>query len=120
MNYNITDAELVIMKIIWKDGDVKAMDIARIAGELRGWEKNTVYTMITRLIKKGIVERIEPGYVCHALVDEETYRKSESKNVVNKLFSGSFGLFARAFMDKNKLTNTALLSILSERSCGDK
>ena len=61
--------------------------------------------MITRLIKKGIVERIEPGYVCHALVDEETYRKSESKNVVNKLFSGSFGLFARAFMDKNKLTN---------------
>ncbi len=104
MNYSITDAELVIMKIIWSEGDTKAMDIARIAGELRGWEKNTVYTMITRLTKKGIIERIEPGYICHALVDEETYRRSESRGIVEKLFSGSFGLFARAFMEENKLS----------------
>ena len=105
MTNNITDAELVIMDIIWDGGDTKAMDIARIAGELRGWEKNTVYTMITRLTKKGIVERIEPGYVCHALVDRETYQKSESKNVVNKLFRGSLSLFARAFLEENKLSD---------------
>jgi len=106
MNYSITDAELVIMKIIWKEGDIKAMHIARMAGELRGWEKNTVYTMITRLQNKGVIQRINPGYICHALVDEETYRRSESRSIVDKLFDGSFGLFARTFMEENKLSGS--------------
>jgi len=52
----------------------------------------------------GVIQRINPGYICHALVDEETYRRSESRSIVEKLFSGSFGLFARAFMEENKLS----------------
>ena len=106
MDHRITDAELVIMELIWNGENVKAIEIANKAKELRGWEKNTTYTMITRLIKKGIIERVEPGYVCKALVDKETVRREESRDIVNKLFHGSLGMFARAFINDNKLTES--------------
>lgn len=106
MDRRLTDAELVIMEIIWGGENVKAIEVANLAKEKRGWEKNTTYTMITRLIKKGIIERVEPGYVCKALVDKETVRREESRDLVNKLFHGSLGMFARAFIDENKLSES--------------
>ena len=106
MDHRLTDAELVIMEIIWSGDDVKAIDVANLAKEKRGWEKNTTYTMITRLIKKGIIERVEPGYVCKALVDKETVRREESREIVDKLFHGSLSMFARAFVNERKLTES--------------
>ena len=104
MDYKLTDAELTLMNIIWDGGEVKAIEVARQAGEEKGWKKNTVYTMLSRLIDKGIVERREPGFVCVPLIDRETVSRAESVSVVDKFFEGSLSLFARAFVREKKLT----------------
>ena len=80
------------------------MDVAKKAGDEKGWKKNTVYTMLSRLIDKGIVERRESGFMCTALVDRETVSRAESIGVVDKFFDGSLSLFARAFVREKKLT----------------
>ncbi len=104
MEYKLTDSELTLMNIIWNGGEVKAVDIAEIAGKQKGWKKNTVYTMLTRLIEKKLIERREPGFVCIPLIDKETVGLSESVGVVQKFYNGSLSLFARAFVRENKLT----------------
>lgn len=56
------DGELNVMELLWSNKELAAKDIAKIIKEYIGWEKNTTYTVIKRLIDKGAVERIEPGF----------------------------------------------------------
>ena len=104
MEYKLTDAEITLMNIIWNGGEVKAVDISEAAGKQTGWKKNTVYTMLSRLIDKKLIERREPGFVCVPLVTKENVGLAESVNVVEKFYDGSLSLFARAFLREKKLT----------------
>ena len=104
MSIKLTDGELVIMEALWEKGEMSASELAKIAKKQRDWEKNTSYTMITRLIKKGAVKRSDPGFLCEALIDRETVQKNESREIVDKLFYGSLNLFARAFLEDKKLS----------------
>ena len=45
------DSELKVMAVLWKNGDMKARDIAGILEEEKGWNLNTTYTLIKRCIK---------------------------------------------------------------------
>ena len=65
------DSELKVMAVLWKNGDMKARDIAGILEEENGWNLNTTYTLIKRCIKKGGILKKEPNYIRHALVPLE-------------------------------------------------
>ena len=62
------DTELKIMDVLWREGDVPARQIAEVVGAQTGWNINTTYTMIKRMIAKGAIERREPHFICHALI----------------------------------------------------
>ena len=46
------DGELNIMELLWSNKTLAAKDMAKIIKEYVGWEKNTTYTVIKRLIGK--------------------------------------------------------------------
>lgn len=96
------DSELKVMDVIWKAGDCTAKYIAdTLTGEV-GWNKNTTYTLIKRCIKKGAIERLEPNFVCHALISKEKVQEAETKELVDKVFDGSVDkLFASLLGRKN-------------------
>ena len=66
MDIKLFDSELKVMDVLWKQGDTPAREIARALGEELGWNVNTTYTLIKRCMKKGAIERTEPGFLCHA------------------------------------------------------
>ena len=68
MDIKLFDSELKIMEVLWKQGDTPAREIARALGEELGWNVTTTYTLIKRCMKKGAIERTEPGFLCHALL----------------------------------------------------
>lgn len=100
----LSDAELKIMDILWSKGPLKARDVAALANPTTGWEKNTVYTMLNRLMKKGAVTRSEPDFTCTAAVEQNEVRSAQTKSLLDKLFSGSAKLFLRAFIHEQDLT----------------
>ena len=108
MDIRLSDTELDIMNALWENEDMRAIDVANRMEELRGWKKNTTYTLITRLIKKGAVERIDPGFLCKPLIDRTTVRKKESQLILDKLFHRSLPLFAEAFLEDNQLSREEL------------
>ena len=98
------DAELGLMEIIWEQEPISAKDISVIAAEQFQWNKNTTYTVIKRLIKKGAILRKEPGFLCSSLVKRDDIRMSETKSLIEKFFGGSKKAFFSAFADE-KLTD---------------
>jgi len=51
------EGELNVMELLWSNKALAARDISKIIKEYIGWEKNTTYTVIKRLIDKGAVTR---------------------------------------------------------------
>ena len=91
------DAELRLMEIIWAREPVSAKEVSVIAYRQFGWNKNTTYTVIKRLIEKGMLRRDEPGFMCSAVVKREQVQKAETETLIEKLFGGSKKAFFAAF-----------------------
>lgn len=89
----LSDAELEIMKIIWeKDEPVLfAFLLEELASKGKTWQKNTLITLLARLMDKGYLKAKKLGrrneYT--ALVSEAEYQTTQTKNLVDRIFEGN-------------------------------
>jgi BlaI family penicillinase repressor len=95
------DSELKIMEIVWDRDPITAKEISRIAAENIGWNKNTTYTIIKKLIEKSAILRTEPNFICTAIIQKKDVQKAETKNLIDKLYGGSKKAFFAAFVNEN-------------------
>jgi len=95
------DSELKIMEIIWRERTISAKQISMIAAKKIGWNKNTTYTVIKKLIDKNAVQREEPGFICCALISRDEVQKDETERLIDKLWGGSKKAFFAAFVDEH-------------------
>lgn len=102
------DSELRVMGVLWKHGDQSARQIARILGEEIGWNVNTTYTLIKRCIGKGAIERIEPGFVCRALVSQEQVQQEETQELIDRMFDGSADKLFAALLGGRRVSREQL------------
>ena len=47
------DSELKIMELLWAQGDMTAKELAEKLSLTVGWNKNTTYTVLKKLVEKG-------------------------------------------------------------------
>lgn len=98
------DSELKVMGILWNEGDMPAKRIAEKLTREVGWNKNTTYTLIKRCIKKGAIERLEPNFMCHALIAKEEVQEAETNELIDKIYDGSADKLFAALLDRKKLS----------------
>ena len=102
MEVKLFDSEFKVMEALWKEGDLTARQLVDILAAETGWNKNTTYTVIKKCISKGAVERLEPNFLCHALISKEEVQAQEADELINKMFDGSAtSLFAALVKQKN-------------------
>ena len=92
------DSELKVMEVLWEQGPRPAKEIVDILSARIGWNKNTTYTVIRKCIEKGAVERGEPGFVCTPLVSRDEVARTETEQLIDKMFGGSSELFFSSFL----------------------
>ena len=97
------EGELNIMELLWSNKELAAKDISKIIKEYIGWEKNTTYTVIKRLIDKGAVQRTDPGFICSALVSQRSVREIETKRLLNQFYNGSLQTFISEYLKNQRL-----------------
>lgn len=95
----VFDSELKVMNIVWDNEPITAKDISVIADRTIGWNKNTTYTIIKKLIEKNCILRSEPGFMCTSLVTREDVLKTETDDLIEKLFNGSRKAFFASFIE---------------------
>ena len=101
----ISDSELELMKIIWSAGGTAlyAQIMETLAEEGRSWQKNTVITLLSRLVDKGFltVRKLGRRNEYAAAVSEAEYQAAQTQVLVNKLYSGSaMGLVAALILQE--------------------
>lgn len=104
MEIKLFDSELKVMDVLWRQGDTPAKEIAKVLSGEVGWNVNTTYTLIKRCIKKGAIEREEPGFLCHALIPKSAVQEAETDELINKIYDGSADKLFTALLDRKKLS----------------
>lgn len=97
----ITDRELEIMEVVWQNGSLPAQEIAAyfLQPEHGGTSKNTTYTFLNRLVKKGALSREEPGFICKARFTREQVQRSVGQSFLDKVYQGSLSGMVAQFVD---------------------
>lgn len=98
------DGELNIMELLWSNKTLAAKDMAKIIKEYVGWEKNTTYTVIKRLIDKGAIVREEPGFICRAMVSKRMVQQMETESLIGKFYGGSLENFIADYLRTQDLS----------------
>lgn len=93
--YHMGAVEHRFADMIWRDEPVSSGKLVEKAYEELGWKKSTTYTVLRRLIDKGIF-RNEGGTVT-SRISRKTYKQQESREYVNESFGGSLPAFLAAF-----------------------
>lgn len=104
MEIKVFDSELKIMEILWKDGDTTAKRIAELTKEQVGWSKTTTYTVIKKCLDKKAIERLDPNWICHALVTREQVQELETTELINKMYNGAADQLVASVLGSKRLT----------------
>lgn len=94
MLQTISESELVLMQIIWQmDGHAlysQIMEQLAASPEGAGWKKNTVLTLLSRLVEKGYLTTSKIGrrneYA--ALVQQTDYQAAQTQSFVRRVYAG--------------------------------
>ena len=105
------EGELNVMELLWSNSVLAAKDIAKIIKEYIGWEKNTTYTVIKRLIDKGAVSREDPGFNCRAQITKKEVQRIETEALFSKMFNGSLNVFIQDYLGQRKLTTEEIIEL---------
>ncbi|ABR50802.1 transcriptional repressor, CopY family [Alkaliphilus metalliredigens QYMF] len=104
MKIKLFDSELKVMEVLWREGNLTAGQLALILKEETGWNRNTTYTVIKKCIDKDAIERLEPNFICRALLSKEEIQEQETEELINKMFDGSTEMFFATFVNEKNLT----------------
>lgn len=108
MIQQVSDSELELLKIIWADGGTalyaRIMDVLALTDNR--WQKNTVITLLSRLIEKGLLKTNKIGrrneYT--AIVSEADYQAAQTKNFLDKLYEGDAKGLVSTLIQREMLT----------------
>ncbi len=106
--FDITDAELDVMKVLWgSSSEMKVNEIFTALAD-KGWTLSTVSTLIGRLRDKGTVEYEKRGnvYYYRAAADENEYKMIKTKSFLSKLYGGSVKNMVAALFDNKSLSES--------------
>jgi len=87
----LTEAELRLMKILWRRGESAVTDLVAALPESEPLAYNSVLTTIRILEQKGYVEHRQEGlaFVYRPAVAEDEASRSEVRNVLGRFFGNS-------------------------------
>lgn len=104
----ISDYELELMKIIWANGGTALYAEIVKALEDKGtpWTKNTIITLLSRLINKGFLKTKKTGFRNNyiSIVSEMDYQETQTKFFLDKLYEGSAKGLVATLIQKDLLS----------------
>ena len=115
MLQQISESELVLMKIIWKNGGnaLYSYIMEELEKDQNEWKKNTVLTLLSRLIDKKYLKTKKIGrrneYV--ALIAETDYQTLQTHNFLDRIYGGNVKSLVSTLLQQDILSAEELKEI---------
>lgn len=100
----VYNSELTVLEVLWSAGPLPAKQVSVILQERIGWNKNTTYTVLKKLVEKGLVQRTEPDFQCTALITRKDVQKEALSEMLGKIFHNSRKLVIAELLSEDPLT----------------
>ena len=102
----ISDAEAVVMDVLWREAPRSAEEILAEVGPVQNWQEGTVKSLLNRLLRKNAVHAERDGrrYLYTPLLTREQYVQLESKSLLDRLFGGRVAPLVAHFSEQRKLS----------------
>lgn len=106
--HQVSDYERELMKIIWGNGGTAlyAEIVDGLSAKGMNWTKNTIITLLSRLVDKGFLKTNKIGrrnqYT--ALVSEGAYQMEQTEHFLDKVYEGDVKGLVAALIRKDFLS----------------
>jgi predicted transcriptional regulator len=106
----ISDAEAVVLDVIWRTNPITTEDIIAELSHRQDWQEPTIKTLINRLLKKRAISAVKEGrrYLYSPELARDEWLSNESKKLVDRLFGGRITPLVAHFSQERKLTKKDL------------
>ena len=111
----ISESELVLMKIIWKNGGASlySLIMEELEKDKNEWKNNTVLTLLSRLVEKKYLKVKKIGrrneYV--ALITEQEYQTMQTHRFLSKVYGGNVKNLVSTLLQQDILSPEELKEI---------
>ena len=102
----ISEAEWEVMKVLWKTSPKTANEIVKELTGKTHWKRETVRTLINRLVQKKVLgfEKKSRQYHYFPRVTEAEGIKAEAESLVRRIGGGSLEPMLAAFIEEEHLS----------------
>ena len=106
----LTEAEWVIMKVVWAEQPCAAGTVQEALASSKGWAYSTVKTTMDRMAKKGLlyIDRIRNLQLFRSSITERQAKRSEILRTVARAFDGAFTPMVQFLLENEKLSSDEL------------
>lgn len=106
----ISNAEAEIMRVVWDHRDPVTYACIRTAlKQQKGWESPTVNTLVSRLVKKGVLRQEKKEvYYYSAVISREEYTQARTEVFVKKVYGGNVKGLITALLSSEDITQEEL------------
>ncbi|WP_025027102.1 BlaI/MecI/CopY family transcriptional regulator [Caldalkalibacillus mannanilyticus] len=106
----ISEAELEVMKIIWKHHPINTNEVIEKLAKTTTWSPKTIQTLLLRLLKKEALKNHKEGrvFVYTPNVAESDYVEVESHSFLKRFYDGALNSMVLNFLEKDKLSDNEI------------
>lgn len=116
----ISEAELLIMQVLWAQGEVSSQQIVALLQSKKDWAATTIKTLLQRLVKKGFIKANceQKPYTYYACISEQETLVSMTENLLLHVCSRKMGKTLAQLIETTPLTHedvTLLARVIAEK-----
>lgn len=102
----ISEAESVVMEVLWQRSPLTSEDVIAALVEHQHWQEATIKTLLNRLLNKGAIEAQKDGrrYLYSPRLRREDWVMGESETLLARLFDGRVAPLVAHFSQYRKLS----------------
>ncbi len=121
----ISEAEWEVMKVLWSKSPKTANEVIKVLSKKTSWKRETIRTLINRLVQKKAVGFEKKGrqYHYYPQVTEAECIREETKSFLKRVHGGSIEPMLTSFVEEEQLSPekiARLRRILDEAEAGDE
>lgn len=103
----ISEAESVVMAILWQRHPATAEDIIAALHGQQDWQDATIKTLLNRLLTKGAIRAEKEGrrYLYAPVLQREEWLAQQSESLLDRWFGGRVAPLVAHFSKQRKLSD---------------
>ena len=106
MRMQISEAESMVMEVLWQRSPRTADEVVAALGKSQEWQEATIKTLLNRLLTKQAIHAEKDGrrYLYSPLLARADWVQNQSEGLLDRLFGGRVAPLVAHFSEQRKLS----------------